>query len=258
MGALKAVQGQGGVTLEDALPLNALVFDEGTKLALANVMARMSDPHRTERLGGTLPTGIMFFGPPGTGKTAACKAMAKELGWNLLYATGADLSRDPKALDRLHAKAKELRPAIVFIDEADDLMQCREFARSTEAANKLLTLMDGVSQRIADIVWVAATNHLEAVDVAFLRGGRLAEKIEFRLPEPALLAEHIVRWLQARRIDLAPDFRMEDVPGILGDISIADAEAVLQAAVNLAIGRREGAARVCRQDLDRARQLIGY
>jgi hypothetical protein len=87
--------------------------------------------------------GVIFFGPPGTGKTAACRALAKELGWTFLPVTGSDLASDARALDHLLARARELRPAIVFIDEADELLRHREYSATTAATNKLLSLIDG-------------------------------------------------------------------------------------------------------------------
>jgi transitional endoplasmic reticulum ATPase len=185
---------------------------------------------------------VLFYGPPGTGKTAACKALAREVDWAFLIATGTDLARDPKELDKLFAQAKELRPCIVFVDEADELLRARESSNSTEATNKLLTLMDGVRDRVRDVVWIAATNHPEQIDPALLRGGRFTEKLEFVRPDVNQLVSHLVRWLQARGIALASDVSAQEVAQVLGGESIANLEAVLQYAVNRAISKSTGSA----------------
>lgn len=235
--ALRAVQGHAFIGLENVRPISELVLTDRTRLGLHNVLARMADPEHTERHGGTLPTGIVFYGPPGTGKTAAAKALAKELGWTFLPATGAELSRDVDALSRLYAKAKEQRPAIVFIDEADELLRHRQLSVDTQATNKLLTIMDGAADRVRDVVWIAATNHLDQVDGAMLRGGRFSEKVMFELPTVQALGEHLTAWVAARRIAFESGFEVGGLVEMMGEVSIANAEAVAQAAVNLAIGR---------------------
>jgi transitional endoplasmic reticulum ATPase len=242
MAALRRIQGRRGANPENVKPMSDLVLSDVTKEALEMLSGRLRDPQRVERLGGTLPTGVLFYGPPGTGKTAACKALAREVNWAFLIATGTDLARDPKELDKLFAQAKELRPCIVFVDEADELLRARESSNSTEATNKLLTLMDGVRDRVRDVVWIAATNHPEQIDQALLRGGRFTEKLEFVRPDVDQLVSHLVRWLQARGIALASDVSAQEVAQVLGGESIANLEAVLQYAVNRAISKSTGGA----------------
>jgi len=233
--ALRRVQGHKGVRLENVKPMSELVLPDVTREAMNMLVGRLRDPLRVERLGGTLPTGVLFYGPPGTGKTVACKALAKEVDCALLIATGPDLSRDPKELDKLFKDAKEIRPTIIFIDEADDLLRSREYSNYTEATNKLLTLMDGVNDRVKDVLWVAATNHYDQIDPALLRGGRFTEKVEFELPNSNQLEIHLRKWIEVRKIKLVDGLTPLGITEMIGDESIANAEAVMQVALNRAI-----------------------
>lgn len=256
MGALRQLQGQRGHVPEDVKPLQELVFSENTREMLDLIVGRMADPEHTERHGGTLPTGVLFYGPPGTGKTAACKALAKAIGWAYLPATGADLARDPKRLEALYAKAQDLRPTIIFIDEADELLRDRRYSGSTEATNKLLTLMDGVGDRVRDVVWIAATNHPDQIDAALLRGGRFAEKVVFELPSARDLAVYMRQWLERKKVALDEGLGVAQIAEIVGEASIADAEAILQASVNRAVARRQTPVTVRAEDVQRAASLV--
>lgn len=256
MNALRAVQGHAVSRLEAVRPLSELVLPDRTKRGLQSILTRMADPEHTERHGGTLPTGVLFSGPPGTGKTATAKALAKELGWTFLPTAGAELSRDVGALRRLQAKAQELRPAIIFLDEADELLRHREFSAATEASNKLLTLMDGAGDRVRDVVWIAATNHADKIDPAFLRGGRFSEKVAFELPAGDAVVAHLTGWMRARNVRLEPSFDVAGLVELLGETSIADVEAVAQAALNVAIGRGDTPVILTRQDVLHAIELV--
>jgi transitional endoplasmic reticulum ATPase len=256
MGALRQLQGQRGHVPENVKPLEELVFSESTREMLELIVGRMADPEHTERYGGTLPTGVLFYGPPGTGKTAACKALAKAIGWAYLPATGADLARDPKRLEALYAKAQDLRPTVIFIDEADELLRNRQYSGSTEATNKLLTLMDGVGDRVRDVVWIAATNHPDQIDPALLRGGRFSEKVVFQLPSTQDLARYMRGWLERKGVALDEGLGIEKITETVGESSIANAEAIMQAAVNRAVSRRQTPVRVRLDDVRRAVDVV--
>jgi transitional endoplasmic reticulum ATPase len=256
MGALRQLQGQRGHIPENVKPLDELIFSDTTRGMLDQIVGRMADPEHTAKHGGTLPTGVLFWGSPGTGKTAACKALAKKLEWAYLPTTGADLVRDPKQLEALFAKAKDLRPTIIFIDEADELLRSREYSPSTEATNKLLTLMDGVGDRVPDVVWIAATNHPEQIDPALLRGGRFTEKVRFDLPSTADVSRYVQTWCEKRSVKLESGFTPTELAGLMGEVSIANAEAIVQAALNRAIVRRQSPVVVTRADVEQALNLV--
>jgi transitional endoplasmic reticulum ATPase len=256
MGALRMLQGRKGSTPENVKPIAELVLSPATREMLDLIVGRMADPEHTESHGGTLPTGVLFYGPPGTGKTATAKALAKEIDWAFLPATGADLARDPKALEKLYAKAKELRPCVIFVDEADELLRSRDLSPNTEATNKLLTLMDGVNDRIKDVVWVAATNNPEQIDAALLRGGRFTEKVLFEKPSADGLATYLEAWFTSRKVALESGLTSALVAEMVGSESIANAEALVQAALNRAISRRSTPVLVTRADVEQAMRMI--
>lgn len=244
------MQGQRGAQPENVKPLSELLLAPDTREALDLIAGRMADPEHTEKHGGTLPTGVLFSGPPGTGKTATAKALAAELGWGFLPSTGAELARDPRKLQSLFDKATDLRPAIIFVDEADELLRSREYSPSTEATNKLLTLMDGVGDRVRDVVWVAATNHPDQIDPALLRGGRFTEKVRFQLPDAAILIRFVRDWLAKRGVQLEDGLDSGEVAAAMGEQSIANAEAIVQAALNRAVSRRVTPVVLTRADVD--------
>lgn len=254
--ALRQLQGQRGHIPEQGKALDELVLEPSTREVIDQLVARMEDPQRTERLGGTLPTGVLFTGPPGTGKTATCRALAKKLGWAFLPAMGADLARDPKKLESLYSKAQDLRPTLVFIDEGDELLRSREYSPSTAGTNKLLTLMDGVGDRVRDVVWIAATNHPEQIDSALLRGGRFTEKVRFIKPSVGTLAVFVADWLRDRNVQLAGDLHADAIASVIGNESIANVEAVLQAAVNRAVARKDAAMAISEADVKQAMNLV--
>lgn len=256
MGALRQLQGQRGAKPENVKKLSEIMMSEDTRESLDLIAGRLADPEHTEKHGGTLPTGVLFSGPPGTGKTVTAKALAAEIGWAFLTTTGAELARAPAKLEELYTKAKDLRPTLIFIDEADELLRSREYSATTDATNKLLTLMDGVGDRVRDVVWVAATNHPESIDSALLRGGRFTEKVRFHLPDGSAMAGFVAAWLEQRKVQLAPELSAADVAAAIGQESIANAEAVLQAALNRAIARRTTPVVVGAADLQHAQRSV--
>lgn len=256
MGALRSIQGHKGVKPENVIPLESLVLTDKTREMIDIIAARMEDPEHTEAHGGTLPTGVLFYGPPGTGKTATAKALAKHLDWAFLTATGAELARTPAELEKLYSKAKELRPCIIFVDEADELLKSREYSANSEATNKLLTIMDGVGDRVKDVVWVAATNHPDSIDAALLRGGRFTEKVIFDLPGDDALTAHLQAWITKRKIALESGLDAGRISEMIGDVSVANAEAVIQSAVNRAVSRRAKQVVVSHSDIEHGLSVV--
>lgn len=258
MGALREVQGRNGRVPKDTKALTELVLQPDTREAIEMVARRLKDAHRVETLGGTLPTGVLFSGPSGTGKTAAARALAKEAGWAFLSVAGPDLVADRGRLDKLYAEAKDIRPTLVFIDEADQVLRNRQYSATPDVCNKLLVLMDGAEERVKDVVILAATNHPDQIDPALLRAGRFTEKVEFAPPPQSEIPRFVAAWLKAKKVGLSPELGVFEVAGVLQGQTIANIEGALQYAVNRVIAKHDGASSLvlAMDDLEAAARVV--
>lgn len=238
--AMRQIQGNQGDRLpEDTPRVEELTMDQAQRSKLLGIAHRMENIEEIEELGGTVPTGVAFYGPPGTGKTLTVRALAKTTGWALISTSGSDLMSKTDAIDKLVARAKNIRPVIVFIDEADDVLGHRRGAGGVATVtNKLLAAIDGAKGKSPDIVWVAATNHIDEMDDAALRGGRFTEKIEFREADLEGATALVDQWMRNTKAPLDESMNLADVADLLDGESPANIKAVLQQSINTMIERR--------------------
>lgn len=261
MAVLREVQGRAGSLPESAMSLDQLVLSADQRETLGGLVMRLSKIEDIEKLGGSVPRGVLFWGPPGTGKTVTAMALAKSSGWAFLSTSGNDLLSNDKAVDKLMRQASDLRPCIVFIDEADDVFSHRGANPGiTLLTNKLLAAMDGTKGRVPDVLFVAATNHYDNFDPAALRGGRFTEKVEFRNPGGNEIIRHISSWQEKLRMPLAKSCTTEVIADLLEGKSNSDVREILQAAVNIAATRhlreQKNDHRITLEDLIAARTSV--
>lgn len=257
--ALRNIQGRKGNIPEDTPTVDQLTMDAESKQRLMALARRMDKIMEIEAMGGSVPRGVLFYGPPGTGKTLTARALSKTANWAFLSVSGMDLISDPKRIDALVEEASELRPCVVFIDEADDVFKDRRYSNTATVTNKLLAAMDGAGGKVPDILFVAATNHPDAMDSAALRGGRFTEKIEFGLPSEETLVEFLRKWKDGTKAKLAPSFSLDGAARRLVGNPMANVREILQMAINNAISRLEpdeDVAVVDMEDLDAAVESV--
>lgn len=253
--ALKEIQAQRSTLPEATKRLDALALDPDHADTLHGIAWRMKEIFGAEEAGATVPDGVLFFGPPGTGKTEAVRSLAKETGWALLITSGTELVHNPARIAEIHAQAEDARPAIVFIDEADDILADRQSSGTRAATNKLLTVMDGAHGKTPDVLYIAATNHPGMLDPAVLRGGRFTEKVGFAPPEGDALLAFVQDWLEQKGWTVAGG--AEQAVSVVRGLSIANVRAVLQAAVNYRVNRSVRSQQVLVKVLDAEALDIG-
>ena len=185
--ALRDVQGSDGHGIpEGALGLEDLILTERQQYAVNMLLEKLKNPLYFEEVGVTPPRGALFYGPPGTGKSTLAIALAKELRWAFFKVTGATFYQNPDQIGEVVEQAISIRPVVVLIDEADQLIANRGDGGSHPAMTKLLSIMDS-GENLQDILFVATTNMtLDQIDPAMLRKGRFSEEVDFTPDWPTL------------------------------------------------------------------------
>ena len=197
----------------------------------------LKHPELFDRLGIDPPKGVLLHGPSGTGKTLLARAVAHESAAFFTSINGPEImgrfyGESEERLRSLFAEAEKNAPAILFIDELDSIAPRRaevtgEVERRIVA--QLLTLMDGLKSR-RNVIVMAATNRLEAIDPALRRPGRFDREILIGIPDVAGRFE-ILR-IHTRGMPLAKDVEIlklaEVTHGFTGsDIAALAKEAAL-------------------------------
>lgn len=258
MRALRLVQGRKGKLPENVKSIDEILMPAESRSLLKDMAFKMANVYSLEKVGGRLPTGLIFVGPPGTGKTQAAMALAKQAEWAFLKTTGAEIVSKPDSWDRLCREARDIRPAIVFLDEADGILRDRQYSHYGMLTEKILTTIDGAGGRVRDLLFIAGTNYFDRIDSAAVRGGRFEEKIVFDVPEAEDMRAYIRGKISA--LDgwtIGPS--IEDLlDGVLSGHSIADADAVIQKAIDSAAVRRlrESTSDIRESDVEHAAKLV--
>ena len=136
------------------------------------------------------PKNILFWGPPGNGKTMMAKALSQELNVSMFLIKASDLlgvyvGDGARKIKHLYTEARRNAPAIIFIDEIDSIALKRNYQSIrgdvVELVSSLLGEMDGISSN-QGIITIGSTNQPKLLDSAILN--RFEEYIEFKIPSP--------------------------------------------------------------------------
>ncbi|WP_043005143.1 AAA family ATPase [Comamonas testosteroni] len=259
MAALREVQGTKGRIPENALTMSELVMPSSTRKHVESLLEDMRNVSMIEEFGGDIPRGVVFHGPGGTGKTSVAKTLAKESGWGFVSTTGPDLVSKPGELEKCYSKAMALRPCILFIDEADDVLRDRAYSKYSEVTNKLLTIMEGVDDAVKDVIFMAATNNPDMIDPVLVRTGRFTGKIEFTLPGIEEKVRLINIWEGRNpKVIIIDRAALDEYVGSI-DISQANLNGLLQNGLNNAIREKsfnDGHVHILMEHISSAQEFI--
>ena len=252
-----APEGEAPITFADVAGI------EDAKGDLVEIVDFLKNPEKYQRLGGSIPKGVLLVGPPGTGKTLLARAVAGEAGVPFFSLSGSEFIEmivgvGAARVRDLFAEAKKEAPAIIFVDELDAIGRRRGGMSNVggheereQTLNQLLVEMDGFDARQAVIV-LAATNRPDVLDPALLRPGRFDRRVVVQRPDK--VGREAILKVHTRGVPLGPDVDLTEIaastPGLVG----ADLRNLVNEAALLAARRERNA--VARVDFFDAMEKI--
>lgn len=145
------------------------------------ILYPIEHPDKFYKFGMEPSKGVLFYGPPGCGKTLLAKAVANECSANFISIKGPELltmyfGESEANVREVFDKARSSAPCVLFFDELDSIGVARGNSvgdaggASDRVINQLLTEIDGVGAK-KNIFFVGATNRPDILDEALLRPG---------------------------------------------------------------------------------------
>ena len=207
------------------------------------ILYPIDHPDKYQKFGMQPSKGVLFYGPPGCGKTLLAKAVANECSANFISVKGPELltmwfGESESNVRDVFEKARSAAPCVLFFDELDSIGVSRGSSMGDAGGagdrviNQLLTEMDGVGVR-KNVFFIGATNRPEILDEALMRPGRLDQLIYIPLPDqPSRLG---VLKANLRKTPIAKDVDLDFVGKLTEGFSGADLTELCQRACKAAI-----------------------
>lgn len=215
------------------------------KEELEEIVEFLRNPDKYTRLGARPPRGVLLVGLPGTGKTLLAKAVAGEAEVPFISCSASEfvelyVGMGASRVRDLFARAKDVAPSIIFIDEIDAVAKSRDskfrMASNDEreqTLNQLLTEMDGFDTNSAVIV-LGATNRSDVLDPALRRPGRFDRVVMVETPDKigreSILKVHVSK----KELPLADDVELADIASMTTGFTGADLANLVNEAALLA------------------------
>ncbi|VAH87627.1 unnamed protein product [Triticum turgidum subsp. durum] len=210
---------------------------------LQTVQYPVEHPEKFEKFGMSPSKGVLFYGPPGCGKTLLAKAIANECQANFISIKGPELltmwfGESEANVREIFDKARGSAPCVLFFDELDSIATQRGSSSgdaggaADRVLNQLLTEMDGMNAKKTVFI-IGATNRPDIIDPALLRPGRLDQLIYIPLPD--VESRHQIFKACLRKSPLAKDIDLSALAKYTQGFSGADITEICQRACKYAI-----------------------
>jgi hypothetical protein len=147
--------------------------------------------------------GYLFWGPPGTGKTSLCNALASEFGLDLCILNLANLTDDNAVyvMSELGETGRRQKPKILLIEDLDSYLEGRVVKKKNLRFSTLLNVFDGIMS-CEGIILIMTTNLIDSLDPALVRPGRIDRILHIDYPTSADVTRYLELFYETQLDDV--------------------------------------------------------
>ncbi len=170
----------------DSPEVDALTYSKHIEqLIYSNVITPITHREACAAAGIPFKRGVLLAGTYGTGKTLLARKVAREC---VRTATTFIYIKHTSELPEAIQFARQYQPAVIFAEDIDRVMGGQD---RTEDIDEVLNTLDGIDSKNTDIMVVLTTNHLDNINSAMLRPGRIDVLVEVTPPDAEAAARLI-------------------------------------------------------------------
>jgi transitional endoplasmic reticulum ATPase len=185
---------------------------------------------------------MLFYGPPGCGKTYIAQKLAEEIGYYYIEVKPSDIASiyihgTQEKIGKMFKEAEEKAPTLIFIDEVDAVLPSRDGRidqHVSSEVNEFLAQMTNCGDK--GIFVVAATNRPENIDAAIMRTGRI-DKVVYLSPPDVFARQEMLR-LYLRNKPVSDDIDLTTLARLMDGYVSSDIKFLINEASRLALKDR--------------------
>lgn len=192
-----------------------------------------------KRMGIEFPSAFILQGPPGCGKTYAVEKLTEYLDWPCYYiesgSVGSPFIHDTsRKISEVFDTAIENAPSVVIIDEMESFLSSRESSMQNHHLEEIGEFLRRIPEaRAKNVLVVAMTNMMDAIDPAIKRKGRFDHIIEVGMPSEVEIKMVIENYLN--NIPHSDKINIDEVSKRLVGHSMADVNYLLRESARLTV-----------------------
>ena len=208
----------------------------------SDVIDLLENAGRAKELGLSIPNGLLFYGPPGCGKTFFAERFAEEIGCNYMYVLCSDVASPyihggQEKIANIFTEARKNAPTIVFLDEVEAMIMDRNKHSNVSEQGEVNEFLGQLNNCGHDgVMVIAATNKPGLIDPAALRAGRLELKYYIPQPDFETRKQLFKVGLRNRNVDLGIDY--EKLSQLTEDRVSADIQLIVDTAARIVFRKK--------------------